>query len=215
MSDVAHLLWQFVRGHSYLAIFLLILVEEGGVPLLFLPGDALIMWSGFQAAIGHVNPLVVILITTAAVGLGSSTLYTASYRLGPRVVSRLGRLLHFAPGKLEQVERELYRHAFLAVVLGRLIPGLRIPTSVTAGALQVPFRVFLPATLSAAVVWTLFYFVAGAIMGSAWRRVGSRVQVYLALHAVLLIPLAMVLLGVALFFALRSTLRTSRTPANL
>ncbi len=57
----------------------------------------------------------------------------------------------------------LARRGGLAIIPGRLIPGLRIPTTVVAAAFNVPLRVFLPAVATAAVVWGTFYIVLGAI----------------------------------------------------
>ena len=38
LIQIQDAVWQFIQTHSYLGIFILLLVEESGVPLLFLPG---------------------------------------------------------------------------------------------------------------------------------------------------------------------------------
>ncbi len=53
-------------------------------------------------------------------------------------------------------------------MLGRLIPGLRTPTSVMAGLSGVPYRVFMPSTALAAIIWAAFYYFAGSALRCLW-----------------------------------------------
>lgn len=212
MSELQHTLWQFIQANGYPAIFLLLLIEESGVPLLFLPGDLVVMWAGYQYSLGNMDLLVVILLTTTAVALGSTMLYTTSYRLGHRLLLRFGKYLHVTPERVTQAARWVHRSGFFAVIAGRLIPGLRTPTSVAAGVLRLPYYIFLPATITAASIWTLFYFYLGVALGVAYDRVDEYLAEYLMTHEAVVIGLAMVLIGVAAAVVLRR-LRRTRSPS--
>ena len=212
MTELQHTVLQFVQTYGYPAIFLLILIEEAGVPLLFIPGDLIIMWAGYRYSIGQMDPLVVILLTTAAVALGSSGLYTLSYYLGHRMLLRFGKLVHASPERIDRAAQWVHRYGFIAVIAGRLFPGLRTPTSMAAGVLQLPYYVFLPATVTAAVIWTLVYFYAGVIMGAAYRRLDERLAAYFQTHEALIIGIVSVLLvGAGLMGAWR--FRRTRSPS--
>ena len=51
------------------------------------------------------------------------------------------------------------------IYLGRLIPFIRGYTSVAAGLLHIPPRIFLPAVLLSALTWGGGYIIAGRLLG--------------------------------------------------
>jgi SNARE associated Golgi protein len=65
--------------------------------------------------------------------------------------------------RLARAEAFFRRRGFLAIVFGRVMPGLRIASTVTAGALGVPYRVFLPACLIGSN--NLVFFLLGIVAG--------------------------------------------------
>jgi len=190
--------WQFIQTHSYLGIFILILVEESGVPLLFLPGEIVVAWAGFQYSSGNMDLLTLVFTTVAAVAIGSSFLYGVSYRVGPRILITLARVVHLDSEKAAKAEGWVRRRGVVAVVLGRLIPGLRTPTSIVSGVSHIPYRNFVPATLFAAVLWTLGYVYAGVVLGSAWDQLDDRLYGYLLAHRLVATTIAGVVLVSAL-----------------
>jgi membrane protein DedA with SNARE-associated domain len=152
-----------LAAHQYGALFLLLLVEEAGVPLP-LPGDTLLMYEGARSRTGHANAALVILLVSTAVTLGSSALYWAARRGGGPALRRYGRFLHLKPERIDAMAARFQRRGAWAIILGRLIPGFRVPTSIMAGLFAVPYRVYAPCTALSAVIWTLGYFYAGAYL---------------------------------------------------
>ncbi len=170
MQVLAQFVAWFLRlysAHELPALFGFLLIEEAGVPLP-LPGDTLVILAGAQHHSSLAYSLLVFAISTAAVFSGSSILYFSMRRGGRPLMERYGKYMHLTPQRLERVERWFRRHGAVAIIIGRLIPGLRIPTTVVAGIAEVPYRVFLLSTLIAAMIWSLGYFYAGIfIQGSA------------------------------------------------
>jgi membrane protein DedA with SNARE-associated domain len=72
------------------------------------------------------------------------------------------------PQRLERMERWFQRRGPLAIICGRLIPGLRIPTTIIAGLSDISYRVYAPTAAIAAVIWSLFYFFVGALIQREW-----------------------------------------------
>lgn len=160
----------FYRAHELPGIFLFLLIEEMGLPLI-VPGDALIAAAGARGHRTTPEVLLVILVAAAAAALGSSVLYTLVRRGGQPLLARYGRYLHLTPERVATMERRFRRHGALAIVVGRLVPGLRTPTTVMAGLFGVPYCTFAPATAAAAVAWATLYYVLGAALERAWREV--------------------------------------------
>jgi membrane protein DedA with SNARE-associated domain len=159
----------FVAAHQYPGLFGFLLIEEAGVPLP-LPGDTLIMYAGVRSRGGDTNALLAILLVAAAATLGSSALYWLARRGGRPALARYGRFLHLHPDRVDRMEARFQRWGTWAIILGRLIPGLRTPTSAMAGLFGVPYRVFAPSTAFSALLWTLFYFYLGALFEPQWRE---------------------------------------------
>lgn len=175
LSALSQAVLAFVAAHQYGGLFLLLLIEEAGVPLP-LPGDTLVMYAGLRSLTGQANAALIILVATVAVMLGSSALYWLARRGGRPALLRYGRFLHLHPERVDRMQRRFLRWGPWAIIFGRLIPGLRTPTSVMAGLFQVPYRVFLPCNALSALLWALFYFYVGALLAPAWREALTFVQ---------------------------------------
>jgi membrane protein DedA with SNARE-associated domain len=86
------------------------------------------------------------------------------------LLARYGRFLHLNERRVATMEGWFRRHGALAIVVGRLIPGLRTPTTVMAGLFGVPYRTFAPATAVAALLWAAAYYLLGALLHRHWQE---------------------------------------------
>jgi membrane protein DedA with SNARE-associated domain len=159
----ATLLW-FIEEWGEVAIFLIFLLEEAGVPLP-LPGDLALVWAGYLVATGQSLFIVLLLVVQAATLIGASALYALARRGGRPLVARYGRYLHLDEARLERAEGWVGRNAALTVFLGRIVPGFRIVTPLAAGVFRVPYRTFLPALAAGTLVNTAFWIFLGATFG--------------------------------------------------
>ncbi len=148
-----------------------IYLEESGVPLP-LPSEVSIGYLG-QRLDG--NPLAWfaawIGLTTLIV-LGSTNLFAASRRFGPRLVcGRLGTALHLTPSGVARAQRWFARWGPLAIGVSRYVPGLRWGMAVACGTLGVSYRTFWVSTAISASIWTGGLLTLGVTMGDAVGRV--------------------------------------------
>lgn len=166
----------FLAQYELPTLLTLIFVEEMGVPLP-LPTDVLIAYVGAQHARDPLYALLVIATVSVAVTAGSSVLYAVSNRGGPRVVGFLTRVLHLKPERIEKMRDWFGRRGAWGIILGRLIPGLRTPTTVMAGLVGVPYRVYVPATFAAAVIWSTVFYFAGDAFGRLFEPLAGIIGV--------------------------------------
>ena len=194
-EDILHL----VEEHQYLALFVLLLLEESGVPLP-VPGDGLMIFAGYRVAAGHLSFLPTFATMEAATLLGVSILRFVSRWGGRPVLYRFGRFVHLDQPRLDQAERWLLKHGPLAIMLGRLIPVLRIPTSLAAGIFEVPYRVFLPYAAFGSALYILFFMMLGLGLGREARRIVRIFWLHPFVWSLaILLPLAMSFLVIALW----------------
>lgn len=152
------------RWH-YIGLFLALFAEEAGVPLL-VPGDVFIAAMGSAGRTGHANFIVTTVIVMGAALGGSAILFETSRRLGQPFLLRIGHRFGFDADRAVKVEQWLKRRGAIAIVAGRLIPGLRIVLTVAAGALGVGRTQFLSGTAVASVLWSAIYYGLGYALGA-------------------------------------------------
>jgi membrane-associated protein len=191
-TEVAQATASFLERHGLLAAFVILLIEEAGVPVP-VPGDFLMLLLGIQARNGIVPLWQVIAAMELATVLGSTALYYLARFGGRELVYRYGRFIRLTPERLDKAEHWLLKHGTRAVFLGRLVPGLRIVTAVACGVFLVPARIFFPAMALGGLVYIVVYTLLGYFIGPPVLRLLERVHLPFALLGSL-IPLALIVL---------------------
>jgi membrane protein DedA with SNARE-associated domain len=143
----------------------LLYVEESGIPIL-VPGDVLVIYAGHRAAGDPVALAMAWLVAVLAVTLGASNLYLLARWLGRRLISgRLGLMLHVTPERLDRAETTFRRWGPWALIFGRHVPGGRIPITIAAGILEVPYPLFAVCVAVSSAVWAGAWLAAGVTFG--------------------------------------------------
>lgn len=171
-EQIRDLLLGFLEANQYYALALLIGIEEAGVPLP-LPGDLAIMFMGSQIALGSAHPVGVVVVAAGSATAGASVLYWLARRLGLEMLRRFGRYVRVDEGKIESFEDWFRQHGGLAIIIGRMIPGLRIAVAVFAGLARVPFPRFVLYTSISSTIWAGFFTALGWYFGSRWTEVSG------------------------------------------
>ncbi|HEY7983488.1 MAG TPA: DedA family protein [Ktedonobacterales bacterium] len=150
--------------HQLALLFVLLAIEEGGIPIP-VPGDTFVLLAGDQAH--HLGPhsLAVLAASTAAVFVGSSALFTVVRWGGRPLVDRYGKYLRIRPERLAWLERGFARRGTTIMVVGRLIPGLRIITTVVAGLSAMSYRRFAFSVTLAGAIWATLWYLLGMVAG--------------------------------------------------
>jgi len=160
--------WEALRALA------LLYVEESGVPL-FVPGDVLVIYAGHRTATDPVALALAWLFAVLAVTLGASNLYALARWLGRRLISgRLGLILHVTPERLDRAENTFRRWGPWALIFGRHVPGGRIPITIAAGILEVPYPMFAVCVAISSAVWAGAWLAAGVVFGDQVAAVLDR-----------------------------------------
>lgn len=163
---------EFLVQWHYAGLFLVILAEEGGLPLP-LPGDLFIAAMGFLAFSGQAAFAPTAAVVTFATVLGASFLYTVARHAGRPLLVRVARRFGYTDAREARLEGWLARRGAVAVVVGRLVPGLRIVMTVVAGALRLGRPTFVVGTFVAGLVWSTLYFGIGWALAAGYGRVAE------------------------------------------
>jgi membrane protein DedA with SNARE-associated domain len=177
LRDLTVLLLAFFYKNELLAIFLILLVEEAGVPMPP-PGYTLLILAGAKPGRPLLSALLVVAVASLAAFAGSYFTFYLTRRYGRDHLLKYARFLRVKPGRIEQMERWMERYGRAGVFAGRLIPGLRVPTIFVAGLGGMHLATFAVIDAIAAVAWAAAYFWLGALIEPQWQTLAP-----LAIHA--------------------------------
>ena len=163
-ADAIRRLLGVVAAHEFITLYLIISIEEAGIPLPA-PGDLVIAFYGYRAEGDPLGLARVILICAAASTTGTLVPYFIARRWGLGAAHRLAGWLDFDERRIDEWIERLHRMGFRGVVIGRLIPGLRVTISLVAGTADVPVERFAAGVFVAASIYWTGWVLLGALLG--------------------------------------------------
>lgn len=208
-KQMAQFLLHLIEQYDEWAITLFVLIEEAGLPLP-VPGDVAMLMAGYRVAQGEMSLPWILFLLELATFVGASILYWLGARGGRPLLYRYGRYLHCDRPKLDRIEAWLQKRGLMAILVGRIIPGLRIVTPLAAGAFGVPYRTFVPALMAGSSVYILTLVLLGMWVGP--RAIETVEGLHLPLRAVLTGVTFLLLSGVLLLLYRRASRHERLTP---
>jgi len=165
-----------VSEHQYLALFGIVATEEAGVPLPA-PSDLVIMFYGDRAR-GDLPSLALVVLTCAAAStFGTLIPYLVTRKYGDAAAHRIARWIDVDPRRVDEWEERIAARGFIAIFIGRLIPGLRVAMSLIGGTAKVPLVEFSGGVFAAGLVYWSFWTGLGALFGPVVRRLIPRAYI--------------------------------------
>ena len=177
-------------------ICLLLFVEETGVPIPLLSGDVLLVLAGVLIVNGSISPWEFFPPAFVAEVAGVMVAYIWTRTIGQRGLEALANRVR-ARRALDRASARLSTAGPLHITMARLVPGLRINTSLVAGAAGVAPITFLLGVVPAIVIWLAAYTLLGVVVGVPVLASLNRVQ-HLAVTGVVL-----VLIGLSTLIGIR------------
>ena len=154
-----------LQAHIVLAPLLLLLIEEMGIPLL-VPGDAIIAYVGYGLRRdGTVSMWQAFIVAVVAILIGSSILFFVSKRYGQSAIHWLARFVFIREKHIASAEKLFARYGVWAIIIGRHIPGMRIPVTIFAASSGVSYTTFILSTFVSTFGWVIFYLEIGSRFG--------------------------------------------------
>ena len=179
---------------GYVGIALLMFLENVFPPV---PSEVVMPLAGFTAAQGGLSLVGVILAGVAGSLAGALLWYYAGKIYGAErmrdFADRYGRWITVSPEDIDRATNWFNRHGRSAVLIGRLVPGVRTLISVPAGISGMGLFPFLLYSTIGTVGWTALLAICGYILRGQWNAVESYIS-----------PISTILFAaLALWFAIR------------
>jgi membrane protein DedA with SNARE-associated domain len=165
----------FINYYGYFAIFLLIFLQEVGVPIP-LPNEVLMLFSGYLAFSGKLNFLLLLLTVIMADFTGTMVLYSVFYLMGPYLIEHKPKWLPPSTKTISKLSEKINNGGLLTVFICRVTPFIRGYTSVASGLLHFNAKWFVPIALLTSILVCGTYVTLGKIFGSYWTVMLAKVS---------------------------------------
>lgn len=174
VNNILHYLLDLVSrlgDWSYLVIFAAAALECAAFAGLLVPGESVVLASGFFAHQGILERVPVMLAAGLGAIAGDNIGYVLGSRLGRDWLLRRGSRFGIRKRGLARVERFFERQGPKAVFFGRFVGFARALVPFVAGASDMPYRKFVLYDGLGAVLWTIAFVTLGYLAGASWRVV--------------------------------------------
>lgn len=137
-----------------------------------LPSEVVLPLAGFLAGQGRMSLAVVLVAATVGSVVGAVILYWAGAALGRERMRRLAdRVPLMDADDVDRAQGWFDRHGRSAVLIGRMVPGVRSLISIPAGVARMPLPAFLTYTTLGSATYNAVLVVLGHQLGSRWTDV--------------------------------------------
>ena len=170
-----------------LILFLIVFAETGLVVTPFLPGDSLLFAAGTFAALGSLDPGLLVLLLSIAAILGDTVNYWVGSYIGPRAFT--GEIRWLKKEYLERTHAFYEKHGGKTIILARFIPIIRTFAPFVAGVGAMTYSRFLLYNVVGGIVWVTLFVLAGYFFGNLPAVRQNFSYVILAIIALSVMPI--------------------------
>lgn len=167
----------FIIAYGYLAIFILVFLQETGMPNP-VPNELVLLFSGYLSFKGILYLPFIILTVISADFIGTIILYFIFYLTGTQLLQKKPKWIPFPTDLVNRLTGKISNGTQLNIFIFRLTPFTRGYTSVITGLLQIRPAVFLPIALVSAATWASFYVIIGNYIGPSWNLLTNNIAMF-------------------------------------
>ena len=160
-----------IEALGAIGVGLLVALESIFPPI---PSEVVLPLAGFLAGQGKLGFVAVLVWATVGSLVGALALYWLGAALGADRLKRLADRIPLLDARdVERAEAWFSRHGVWAVLLGRMVPGVRSLVSIPAGVERMPLWLFGLLTVVGSAAWNALFIGLGWLLGDRWAEVGK------------------------------------------
>lgn len=165
ISSLAMWIVAAISAGGYFGILGLMAIESACIPL---PSEVVMPFGGYLVSTGRLDLWLVATAGALGCNLGSVLAYEAGRHGGRPFIERYGRWLLLTTEDVDRAERFFERYGGAAVLVGRLLPGIRSFIALPAGIARMPLVSFHLYTFVGSWPWCFALAYVGMTLGRRW-----------------------------------------------
>jgi membrane protein DedA with SNARE-associated domain len=153
-----------VHHFGLLALFAIVMLESGGVPL---PGETALVAAGVFASQGHLDITAVVAVAAAAAIVGDNLGYWVGRTGGRALLERHRHLSRWFGRVLPWSEGFFARHGPKTIFIGRFFSVLRVTAAWMAGVSRMHWWTFFLWNAAGGICWAVLVGLVAYFLGQA------------------------------------------------
>lgn len=168
-------LQQIIIHGGYTIVFLVASVES--LPLLgtVIPGQTVVVLSGFVSKMGYLNPFLVAGFAMAGAFLGDVISYALGRKYGRDLLLKYGKYFLITQADIEKAQIVVDRHTGMSLLIGRFNPLTRPLVPFAVGASRVRLKRFIPINIFGCFIWASTAVIAGYVFGASYELISEMI----------------------------------------
>ncbi len=159
-------------GHwGYLIIFIAAFLESSAFMGLLVPGESVVVLSGFLASQGYLEIGDLLWVVSLGAVLGDSVGYSLGKAIGRGYFKRHKRLLFLKEKHFQRVDTYFQQHGGKTIFFGRFVGFLRAMAPFAAGMSRMPYGRFLVYNAAGGILWSVCFILLGFFFGQSWQLI--------------------------------------------
>jgi membrane protein DedA with SNARE-associated domain len=159
----------YVTRYGYLAIFILVFIQEVGLPNPF-PNELLLIFSGYLTFSKILFLPMVILTALSADFVAANILYFVFYKAGAFVLQKKPRWIPLSTDMIDRLSAKISKEGNMSIFIFRVTPFTRGYTSVISGLILIKPKIYLPIVVFSGIIWAAFWVISGYLIGPFWNQ---------------------------------------------
>lgn len=174
---------QLFTAHSWTGYVVLFVV-------IFFEGPVATAFGGFAAAMGLIDPWIVMLLSILGNFIPDIILYVAGYK-GVRLIGKYGQRFGITAERMNAMGKLYENHSFSTLLVVKIIPTMAVPGLIAAGAVRMPLGKYSLMSFVIILLTSGLYLAIGYYSGAAYEK--------FAQHQVAMLTLAGVAIAVVVY----------------
>ncbi|MFA0833655.1 MAG: DedA family protein [Methanobacterium formicicum] len=159
-----------IESLGYWGILLGMTIESACIPL---PSEIIMTFAGYVVYEGKMAFWGVVLVGTLGNLVGSLIAYYVGWWGGRPLLEKYGKYILITPNKLNLADEWFEKYGHEAVLISRMLPGLRTFISLPAGITHMNLKKFILYTVIGSLPWCFVLTYIGVLMGPNWTTIES------------------------------------------
>jgi len=160
-----------IYPYGYILLLAITILEASAFLGLLMPGDTVVILSGFLASQGRMKlPLVIAFASVGAI-IGDNIGYAIGHGLGLPFLKKQGERLHIKKRHIQKAQTFFRNHGAISVIFGRFVAYIRTFIPVVAGISRMNYKIFLVYNIIGGILWASVLTAIGYLFGHSWELI--------------------------------------------
>jgi membrane protein DedA with SNARE-associated domain len=167
-ENLASYLVNLILQFGYLGILIAMIIES---TFILLPSELILIPAGYLWYLGHLNSIIIVLMSVLGSLIGSYFTYWLGEKLGRPFVEKHKKWFFLNDERISKMDLFFKKYGSSSIFFARLLIGIRHYSSFPAGFTKMNKWKFILYTALGSFIWSLFLVLLGYFLGAQMQLI--------------------------------------------